>query len=62
LTPFAMTALVSLLSLKEAAMALISAALSWNQSAHGLGVCHYIPCLLGDMAGVCDAMGWKDVR
>jgi hypothetical protein len=33
LTPLAMTALVSLLSLNEAAMALISAALSWRLSA-----------------------------
>jgi hypothetical protein len=32
LTPFAMTALVSLLSLNEAAMALISAAVSWSLS------------------------------
>jgi len=55
LTPFEMTALVSLLSLKEAAMALISVAVSWNSSAPFSGRCHHTgPAPVRGFAGIED--------
>jgi hypothetical protein len=66
LTPFAMTALVSLLSLKEAAMALISAAVSWNLLALSSYICHYIRpgparCWASVYSGAKDRIAYREV-